>query len=90
MSIMILSQTGSLRVNQYRNVAMTFTSYLDALIEDKAEKLSEGWYLSQWDLTRTEAEHLKALQPDGLLENLINDRCDELYQNWRDSRGFDE
>jgi len=93
MSIMNLSQTRSLR-RSYKDVAMTLTpfiNFVDELISDKATRNSDGWHLSVNDLTRAEIRQLEKLQSNwGDLQYLIDQRCDDHFENWRDNRGFND
>lgn len=78
----------------YKDVAMTvtpFICFLDDLISDKATKTSEGWHLSLCDLTKGEIRQLEKLSDSrGDLQYLIDSRCDDGFEYWKDSRGFDE
>ncbi len=92
MSIMNLEQTGSLRRVMYKDVAMTMTPFirlLDELIDEKATKNCEGWFLSLHDLTRNEIRKLNDYGY-GDLQYAIDSRCQDSFEYWRDNRGFDE
>jgi hypothetical protein len=78
----------------YKDVAMTMTpfiSFIDELISDKATKNADGWQLSLNDLNTGEIRLLEKLQNCyGDLQSLIDMRCDDHFDYWRDSRGFDD
>ena len=78
----------------YKDVAMTLTPFInliDELISYKATRNSDGWYLSLCDLNRSEIRELEKLQTNyGDLQSIIDARCDDHYESWLDSRGFDE
>ena len=83
-----------IRVNTYKDVVMPlnpFISFVDELISDKATRNSEGWQLSLCDLNRSEIRQLEKLQNCyGDLQELIDQRCEDKFESWRDSRGFDD
>jgi hypothetical protein len=78
----------------YTDVAMTkvpFLCFIDELISDKATKNIDGWQLSLCDLTNSEIHQLEHLQNCyGDLQALIDQRCDDRFENWRNARGFDD
>lgn len=89
MSIINNNQARSLNRKIYKDVPMTitpFNEYLDELISEKATKSSEGWFLSLNNLTRKEIRKLEHLYKGKIkLEWAIDDRCGDLFENWRDN-----
>jgi hypothetical protein len=91
-----MSQTRSLRrSNTHKDMFMHtnngFQNFLDDLIHEKAQKVSDGFYLHLFQLTPIERRKLVKLQTAyGCLQDLINDRCDELHRNYLENRGFDD
>ncbi len=91
----------SLAPQRMRRIALRYTdkeismsplmSYIDELISEKAERTIDGWSLHAADLAYDELRHIRKLsQYLCSIQKIIDERCDERYHYWRDTRGFDE
>lgn len=65
--------------------------FIDSLISDNAIRDADGWHLDIDTLSHSETRQLETLnQSYCSLQEIIDDRCNELYRYWIANQGFDE